>query len=216
MTKITSIPLFQVGVLFALTSALWFVVTDEDRAFKKKIFHFMTDGLYYFILTTLAINILFNLSEVLNEPYQAILFSSQSSWAALILVSIFLFYRENKNRGFKKQLDNHSIDHLLNFLLLLGLANHLFYYYKYRSFHTVLFIVIYFVFYLVKDHIKNPQRNEWTLALLGLLHALIMYQFTSIIIYYQIVFYPYQIVSLFFITSSLVFIFRRNLLSKQK
>ena len=106
MTKITSIPLFQLGLLFILTSALWFLLTDENRVFKNKIFNFITDGLYYFITTTLALNVFFNLSEVLNEPYQAILFSSQSSWAALILVSIFLVYRENKNRGFNKQLDN--------------------------------------------------------------------------------------------------------------
>lgn len=216
MTKIISIPLFQVGILFLLTSAIWFLVTDENNTFKKKIFNFITDGLYYFILTTLVLNIIFNLREVLNEPYRAILFSSQTSWTALIIVGIFLVFRESRSNLSSIQQQELYIDQTLNFFLLLGLANHLFYYYKYRSLHSVLFVLIYFILYLLKDRIKNPQRNEWTLALLALSHALVMYSFSKIIIYYQIVFYPYQIISLFLVASILVFYFRRNLLSKQK
>lgn len=216
MTKIISIPLFQVGILFLLTSATWFLITDENSTFKKKILDFITDGLYYFILTTLVLNTVFNLKDVLNEPYRALLFSSQTSWTALILVGVFLSYRESKKKTISINQKELYIDHILNFFLLLGLANHLFYYYKYRSLHSVLFIVIYFVLYLVKDRFKNSQRNEWTLTLLAILHALIMYSFSNIMIYYQIVFYPYQIISLFLIASILVFYFRRNLPSKQK
>ncbi len=216
MTKIISIPLFQVGILFLLTSAIWFLITDEDSDFKKKIFDFVTDGLYYFVLTTLVLNIILNLKDVLNEPYRALLFSSQTSWIALLIVGIFLSYREFKKKTLFINQKELYINHTLNFFLLLGLANHLFYYYKYRSLHSVLFIVIYFVLYLVKDRIKHSQRNEWTLTLLAVLHAIIMYSFSNIILYYQIVFYPYQIISLFLIASILVFYYRRNLPSKQK
>ena len=216
MTKIISIPLFQVGVLFLFTSAIWYFLTDEDRLFKKNIFNFITDGLYYFILTTLGLNVLLNFSEVLQEPYRAIIFSSEISWAALIIVSVFLLYRESKKKPSDFKNPNLYINHLVNFFLLLGLANHLFYYYKYRSFNSVLFILAYFIFYVLKDYIKNPRRNEWTLILLAIIHAVIMYRFSKIVIYYQIVFYPYQIISLLLVASSLIFYFRRNLSSKQK
>lgn len=216
LSKIVSIPLFQLGLLFIVTTALWFLATDESASFIKKIFNFITDGLYYFIITTLALNVLFNLREVLQEPYRAILFSSQSSWAALLLVSFYLIYREKKKELPLKERNEKYIDHTLNYFLLLGFANHLFYYYKYRTIQSVLFILIYFIFYLFKDRVNYSRRNELTLVLLALLHILVMYFFSPIMIYYQIVFYPYQIISLFLIASVLVFYFRRNLPSEQK
>lgn len=217
LSKIVSIPLFQVGVLFIVTSAIWFFMTDKSTPFKKKIFDFITDGLYYSILSTLALNVFFNFKEVIQEPYQAIIFSSQASWMALILVSIYLVYREiTKTPAISNKASEQYIDHILNFFLLLALANHLFYYYKYRNIHSVIFVVVYFIFYLLKDRFNNSSRNELTLVLLAILHGLIMFNFSKIIIYYQLAFYPYQIISLLLIASLLIFYFRRNLSSKQK
>lgn len=214
--KIVSIPFFQVGILFIVTSAAWFLITGESTDFKKQVLNFVTDGLYYFIITTLALNVLFNFSEILHEPYRAILFSSTSSWIALILVSFYLVYREGtKNYSVSLKKEKY-IDHTLNFLLLLGLANHLFYYYKYRNLSSVLFVLLYFGLYLLKDKQSYSQRNEATLVLLALLHGLIMASFSSVIIYYQIVFYPYQMISLLLIASILVYYFRRGFSSKQK
>lgn len=216
MLKIVSIPLFQVGILFIASSVIWFLVTNESLEFKKRVFSFITDGLYYFILTTLGLNMLFNLSEVLKEPYRAILFSSESSWVALMLVSLYLAHRETRKKrtvslGYEKY-----VDHIVNFWLLLGLTNHFFYYYKYRSLNSVLFILIYFMFYLFKDKVKISRRNEWALVFLALLHGVVMYRLSKIIIYYQIVFYPYQIISLLLLASILVFYVRRKFSSKQK
>lgn len=216
VSKIISIPLFQVAFLFIVTSGVWFLITDASTEIKKRILNFVTDGLYYFIITTLILNVVFNFSEVLQEPYRAILFSSTSSWLALILVSFYLVYREKTKKqpvNFEKE---KYINHTLNFFLLLGLANHLFYYYKYRSFSSVLFILLYFGFYLLKDKVAYPHRNEATLVLLALAHGLVMAKFSSVMIYYQIVFYPYQMISLFLIASILVYYFRRGFLSKQK
>lgn len=216
MSRIISIPLFQLGVLFIATSAFWFFLTNKENFFKKKVFNFVTDGLYYFMITTLILNVLFNIREVLQEPYRAILFSSEASWLAIIVVSFYLMYREKKKELPFNQRRQNYIDETVNFFLILGLSNHLFYYYKYQNFQSVLFILIYFTFYLVKDKIKSPRRNELTLGILTLIHGFMMYFFNPIIIYYQMVFYPYQMISLLLIASLFIFYFRRDSLSKQK
>lgn len=216
LSKFFSIPLFQVGILFFLSIGIWFLITDERSSLKKKIFNFSTDALYYFLLTAFGLNIFFNFTDIIQEPYQAILFSNKSSWLALLLISSYLFYRERKKRSLSNTKKQKYIDHTINLFLILGLANHLFYYYKYQNLNSVIFILIYFILYLLKDQIKSPKRNEWTLIILAILHAVMMYFFSSTIIYYHIVFYPYQIISLLLIMSIFVLYFRRDSQSKQK
>lgn len=215
MSKLVSIPFFQVGILFVMSSVIWYFITDLENKFKKRVFDFISDGLYYFLLTSFILNIIFNFSEVLKEPYRAILISSQSFWLALLIVSFYLVYREKKKASFTEYKQVY-INQTVNFFLLIGLANHLFYYYKYPSLQSVLFILIYFAFFLLKDRIRNPQKNEFILILLALVHAVILFFFGKIVIYYHIAFYPYQIISLFLVASSLVFYLRRGLPSKQK
>lgn len=216
MLKIVSIPLFQVGLLFIATTIIWFLVTDEENPLKKKVFDFITDALYYLIITSLGVNVFLNFSDVLSEPYQAIIISSEASWLAFILVSSYLLYREKKkDRNFTITTQNY-IDQTVNYLLILALANHLFYYYKYQSLQSVIFIVIYFLSYLLKDKITDLRRNEILLTVLALAHGVMMYLFSNIIIYYQIVFYPYQIISLLIIASLFILYYRRDLSSEQK
>lgn len=216
LPNIVSNPLFQVIVLFIFATGSWFLATDETTKSKKKILTFVTDGLYYFILTSFGLNILVNFNTVIRDPYRILLFSSNISWMALVLILLYLGYLEYKKHRLINQREDQLINHTINYFLLLGLFNHLFYYYKYRSFHSVIFILVYFLFYLLKDRIEIPRINEWTLILLALVHGILMFSFSKIILYYQIVFYPYQIISLFIIASLLLYYFRRNVSSKQK
>lgn len=212
---IISNPLFQVILLFVLASSTWFVMNDESKKFKQSVLTFVTDGLYYFILITFGLNFLLHFREVINEPYRILLFSSEISWVSLIITLLYLGFREYKKSTYFSATREKYVSQILNFLLLLGLFNHLFYYYKYRSFSSVLFIVIYFIFYLFQNQIKTSFKNEFILLALALLHAAILYGFSSIVIYYQLVFYPYQLISLFVLASLLLFYFRRNSTSKQ-
>lgn len=216
MPNIVSNPLFQVILLFIVTTIIWFLVNDETTILKKKVLTFMTDGLYYFVLATFGLNFLINFREIIREPYQILLFSSEISWIALILVMIYLGFRERKKITSFTPSHEQLVSQLLNFFMLLGLFNHLFYYYKYRRVNSVIFIVIYFTLYFFKDRIKLPRINEWILLTLAFLHAIVMSFFSNIIIYFQIVFYPYQIISLFIIASLLLIYFRRKSTSKQK
>lgn len=216
LPNIVSNPLFQVIILFIFASGSWFLATDETSKVKKKVLTFITDGLYYFILITFGLNILVNYKEVVREPYRILLFSSQISWIALVFVMLYLTYREYKKRTLISMQEDKLISHTIDYFLLLGLFNHLFYYYKYKNIHSVIFILVYFLFYLLRGRIKIHRMNEWTLILLAVLHGIVMFIFGKIILYYQIVFYPYQIISLFIIASLFLYYFRRNVSSKQK
>ena len=217
MTKIVSNPLFQVIILFIGTTGIWFIVTDETYEIKKKILAFFSDVLYYFILTSFGLNLLTNFREIISEPYRILLVSSEIYWIALIAVMFYLTFQANKKSiPINKKMQEKLLDQTLNYFFLLGLFNHLFYYYKYRSITSVIFILVYFLFYLFKDRIKHPSKNELALLVMAFLHAIVMYSFSKIIIYYQIVFYPYQITSLLIIASVLLYYIRRDFSSKQK
>lgn len=215
MSKLLNIPLFQIGLLFIVTSAVWYLITDQERDFKKRIFEFISDGLYYFLIASFLFNLFFNFREIRNELYRAILISTDSFWLGLLSVSFYLAYLENKKElSFTKERQVY-LDQIINYFLLLGLANHLFYYFKYSSFKSILFIFIYFILYLFKDKIKNSYRNEASLLLLALSHYIISFFFGKAVIYYHIVLYPYQIVSLLVILAAIIYYFRRGLPSKQ-
>lgn len=216
MPNIVSNPLFQVIVLFIVTTGIWFVATDETTKVKKKVLSFASDVLYYFILTTFGLNLLFNIREIINEPYRLLLFSSEIYWMALIAVMLYLTFQANKKNLVGNNIHEQLVNHTLNYFFLLGLFNHLFYYYKFRSINSVIFILVYFLFYLFKDRINYSMKNEFALLALALVHAIVMFTFSKITIYYQIVFYLYQMVSLFIIASALLYSIRRDLSSKQK
>ena len=216
MPNIVSNPLFQVIVLFIGTTGIWFIATDEPTEIKKMVLSYVSDILYYFILTSFGLNLLINFREIISEPYRILLFSSEIYWIAFIAVMLYLTIQANKKRLSWNKLHDQLLDQTLNYFYLLGLFNHLFYYYKYRSINSVIFILVYFLFYLIKDRIKHPSKNEIALLVIALLHAIIMYSFSKIIIYYQIVFYPYQIISLLIIASGLLYYIRRDFSSKQK
>lgn len=205
-------PFFQAILLFLASSVTWYFLTDKNKTFKKKIFELMSDGIYYFFLTALGLNVLFNFKEILSNPYRAILFSSMIAWLASILVISFLMIKKRQQIA----TDQLFVSHLINYFLILGLFNHLFYYYKYQNLFSVLFIVIYFVFYLLKNQLHIPWKNEILLATLGILHGLLLFLSGNVILYYQIVYYPYQITSLFLLISLLLFYFRSDGLSKRK
>lgn len=205
-------PFFQAILLFLASSVTWYFLTDKNKTFKKKIFELMSDGIYYFFLTALGLNVLFNFKEILSNPYRAILFSSMIAWLASILVISFLMIKKRQQIA----TDQLFVSHLINYFLILGLFNHLFYYYKYQNLFSVLFIVIYFVFYLLKNQLHIPWKNEILLATLGFLHGLLLFLSGNVILYYQIVYYPYQITSLFLLISFLLFYFRSDGLSKRK
>ncbi len=212
MPNVINNPFFQVGILFVVATGAWFFATDETVDLKKKILNLVTDGLYYFVLTTFGLNLLINFKDIIRQLYQIVLFSSEVSWLALMSVTSYLFFKNRK----KLSRHNHAIDLLINYFLLLALFNHLFYYYKYQNINSVIFMIAYFIFYLFKDRIQSPWKNELTLIALTILHGLMMTFFGKVVIYYQIVFYPYQVVSLLVFASLLLYYFRRNLLSKQK
>lgn len=216
MPNVVSNPLFQVIILFLVTTGIWFLATDETTEIKKKVLSFASDVLYYFILTSFGLNLILNFREIISEPYRALLLSSEIYWMALLAVMAYLTIQTSKKKSLRVNEQMTLVDLSINYFLLLGLFNHLFYYYKYRSINSVLFILIYFLFYLFKDRIKHPSKNELALLILALLHAIIMYSFSKIIIYYQIVFYPYQITSLLIIASALLYYIRRDFSSKQK
>lgn len=215
MSKIVNIPLFQIGLLFLASTAIWYFITDQESPFKKKILNFASDGLYYFLITSFLLNLIFNFKEVISEPYRAILIASDSFYLALLLVSFYLFFREKKKAVDFTEKRQIYLDQTVNYFLFLGLANHLFYYFKYSNLKSILFILTYFLLYLLKDKIKYPERNELSLILLGLIHYLVSFFLGKVVIYYHIVFYPYQIVSLLFVLAALIYFFRRGLPSKQ-
>lgn len=216
MPNVVSNPLFQVIVLFISTTGLWFIATDETTEIKKRVLSFASDALYYFILTSFGLNLILNLKKIINEPYRVLLLSSGIHWMAMLGVMFYLAIQARKKDWSSNKLQEQLVNQTLNYFFLLGLFNHLFYYFKYRSINSVIFILVYFLFYLVKDRMKHSSKNEFSLLLLALLHAIVMYSFSKIIIYYQIVFYPYQIISLLIIASGLLYYIRRDFSSKQK
>jgi len=205
-------PFFQVIVLFLIASFFWYVTTDYDTLFKKKIFSLVTDGVFYFIFMTLGLNALFNLRGVIQEPYRVILFSSNVSWLGTVIAVTYLIFHYRKEIPSNMEI----INGILEYFLFLGFFNHFFYYFKYRNLMSVLFIVVYFVLYLFQNKVKSIWKNEFLLLLMVVLHVVVMYFYSSVIIYYQIVFYPYQIISLFIWISLLLYWFRRRVSSKQK
>lgn len=90
MPNIVSNPLFQVIILFIVTTGIWFIATDETYEIKKKILSFLSDILYYFILASFGLNLLFNFREIIREPYRILLISSESYWMALVAVMFYL------------------------------------------------------------------------------------------------------------------------------
>lgn len=215
LPNMVSNPLFQVIILFIATTGTWFLATDETIEIKKKILSFASDVLYYFILTSFGLNLILNFKEIISEPYRFLLLSSDIYWMAMVGVMIYLTMQAHRKSSSNIEPQELLIDQTLNYFFLLGLFNHLFYYYKYRSINSVIFILVYFLFYLFKDRINHPSKNEITLLILALLHAIVMNSFSKIIIYYQIVFYPYQIVSLLIIASAILYFIRRDVSSKQ-
>lgn len=205
-------PYFQVIVLFLFASSLWYLTTAKPTENKKKIFSLVTDGVLYFVFITLGLNALFNFQEVINEPYQVILFSSNISSLGITITLIYLMIRYYKELARNEEM----VNGILGFFLFLGLFNHLFYYYKYGNLATMIFVLIYFMLYLIYNKSKYRWRNEVLLFFLAMTHAILMYFYSSVIIYYQIIFYPYQIIGLFILISLLLFFIRRNFLSKQK
>lgn len=216
MPNIVYNPLFQVIILFIVTTGIWFIATDETYEIKKKILSFLSDILYYFILASFGLNLLFNFREIIREPYRILLISSESYWMALVAVMFYLTIQASKKRYHVNKMLDQLLDQIFNYFFLLGLFNHLFYYYKYGSISSVIFILFYFLFYLFNNRMKHPLKNELILLFLAVLHGIVMYSFSRIIIYYQIVFYPYQIISLLMIASGLLYYIRRDFPSKQK
>lgn len=216
LPNVVSNPLFQVIILFVAATGTWFLVTNETTEIKKKVLSFVSDVLYYFILTSFGLNLLLNFREIISEPYRVLLLSSKIYWLAMLCVMVYLTIQAHKKNHYSNKIQKELFNQTLNYFFLLGLFNHLFYYYKYRSINSVIFILVYFLFYLFDDRIEHSRKNELALLTLSLLHAIVMYSFSKIIIYYQIVFYPYQIISLLLIASALLYYIRRDLTSKQK
>lgn len=212
MEKIYQNPFFQVIVLFIISSIVWYFLVDEDKNIRKKVLSIVSDGIYYFLLATLGLNFLSQPKAILNNPFQIILFSSQISWWAVIFVVLLFFFKYRKNILQKQEV----VDSIIQYFLFLGITNHLFYYFKYQNLATVLFLLFYFVSYFLHTQLKSFWKNEWILVALGIFHAIILTLFGKVIIYYQIVFYRYQIIVLFLLVGSLLYLFRSEILSKRK
>ena len=207
MATIIQNPFFQVIILVLISSTTWYFLTDEKQTAKRKTLDIVTDSAYYFIFSVLGINVFFNIEEVLEEPYRALIFSSTVSFSATLFVLIFLFYK------YRRSIPQHKerIDSILDYFLILGLFNHLFYYYKYQNIMSVVFILTYFLIYFFQKKWSHFRKAEYILLLLGILHGLFLYLFGHVMIYYQIIFYPYQIVTLFLLTGALLLWLRRDI-----
>lgn len=207
MATIIQNPFFQVIVLFFVSSAVWYFLTTTKRPVKRKAFDVVTDAAYYFIFSILGLNLLLNFKAVLQQPYRILVFSSTVSFLAALLALGLLFYKYHESIPKNKDV----MDSILDDLLILGLLNHLFYYYKYQDILSVVLVVTYFLVYFFKMKWTHPYKVEYLLLVLALVHGLFLYGFGRVVIYYQIVFYPYQIVSLFLLIGVLLRWLRRDI-----
>ncbi|SFC65643.1 hypothetical protein SAMN04488102_1169 [Alkalibacterium subtropicum] len=212
MENIVSNPMFSAIVSLFVGIVIWYGLTDEPACVKKSVVSVFMDTVFYFVAALFGINAVLNISEVIQVPYRILLFSSNVVWIASLGVLIYGSYLYGSKLWKAKEKSKSAA----KLLTAVGLANHSYMYYRYASVTTLLLIVL-FVSLLALLTFTNLTQKVSPIAIasgFGALHLLIMG--TRSVIYFNFVFTPLAILSLFLVFSGLLLGYKRGILpSKQ-
>lgn len=212
MENIISNPMFSAIVSLFVGILIWYGLTDEPAGVKKSVVSVFMDAVFYFTVALFGINAVFNISEIIQVPYRILLFSSNVVWIAslgLLLYGGYLY-------GEKLWKNKEKAKSAAKLVTTVGLANHAYMYYRYASMNALLLIVLFVSLLALLTFTKLTQNVSPILITLGFgaLHLLIMG--TRSVIYFNFVFTPIAILSLFLVFSGLLLGYKRGVLpSKQ-
>ena len=212
MENILSNPMFSAIVTLMMGVGIWFGLTDEPNAVKKKVVSVFMDTVFYFVAALFGINLLLNFNEIIQVPYRILLFSSNVVWLATLGVLVYASYLYGE-KLWKQKTEALSLGKLA---VTIGLVNHAYTYYRYGSARTLLFLLLFAGMLALLTFTPLTRRVSPLLILpaFGALHLLVMG--TRSAIYFNFAFSPAAVLSLFLVFSGLLWGYkRRKLPSKQ-
>ena len=170
MLNLLSNPVFVPLLLISIGSGLWWILSPVTTSEKKKQLNLIVDNVFYFLFIAFILNGLAHISEIIELPYRALILSTNAVSLSFILV---LTYRAI--RYLIQERENHeTLVSVFQLISLIGLVNHIYYYYLYKSTLTVGLIVL-FSGLLLFFSIVPLKGNRWMyVSLLGLVLHLIL------------------------------------------
>jgi hypothetical protein len=210
--NIISNPMFSAVVSLLVGILLWYGLTDESASVKKSVVSVFMDSVFYFVVALFGINAVLNISEIIQVPYRILLFSSNVVWIASLGVLIYGSYLYGDRLWENKE----KAKSAAKLLTTIGLANHAYMYYRYASVTTLLLIVLFvsLLALLTFTNLTQKVPPVWIVLGFGALHLLIMG--TRSVIYFNFVFTPLAILSLFIVFSGLLLGYKRGILPSRQ
>ncbi|OJF91850.1 hypothetical protein [Alkalibacterium sp. 20] len=212
MENIVANPMFIAIVTLMIGVSVWFGLSDESTEVKKSVASVFMDNVFYFVMALFGINALLNFNEIIQVPYRILLFSSNVVWIATLGVLIYGSYLY----GEKFWTDKTKAKSVAKLVTTIGLVNHAYMYYRYTSVNALLFIILFVGLLALLTFTPLTRKVSPFLVLVGfgVVHLLIMG--TRSVIYFNFVFSPLAILSLFLVFSGLLWGYKRRMLpSKQ-
>lgn len=123
ISKLLFMPFLKGLILVGISFFIWWFLTPLQKEAKKRVFFFTSDVLASALLSAFAFQLLFHFSTILRSPYEWILLSGRSlKWGILVTVAFTGF----KKREFVR-FENELYRGLLQFLLISGMVNFMYY-----------------------------------------------------------------------------------------
>jgi len=209
---ILSNPMFNAIVSLLVGIVLWYGLTDESASVKKSVVSVFMDAVFYFAVALFGINAVLNISEIIQVPYRILLFSSNVVWIASLGLLVYGSYLYGEKLWKNKE----KAKSAAKLVTTVGLANHAYMYYRYASMSVLLLIVLFvsLLALLTFTNLTQKVPPVWIVLGVGALHLLIMG--TRSVIYFNFVFTPLAILSLFLVFGGLLLGYKKGVLpSKQ-
>lgn len=159
MLNLLSNPFFVSLLLISIGSGLWWNLSPATTSKKKNHLHLFVDNVFYFLLIAFVLNGVTHISEILELPYRALILSTKEVSLSFLLVLTYRAFRYLK----QERAGHETLLSVFQLIFLIGLINHSYYYYLYKSPLTIGLILL-FSGLLLFFSIVPLQGNNWMYA----------------------------------------------------
>ncbi|MCA9765202.1 MAG: hypothetical protein KC455_02165 [Carnobacterium sp.] len=178
MLNLFSNPVFVPLLLVSTGIGLWWLLTSLAVNEKKETLNRFVDKVVYFLVIAFVGNGFVHFFEIIALPYRALILSTTAISASFLLVLAYSSYRFLK----KEKIEQKIVVAIFQLVSLLGIINHIYYYFLYKSPLMVGLILLFSGLLLLSSTIPLG-GDSWIIAggLLGTIFHLLITRSQSVL-----------------------------------
>jgi hypothetical protein len=171
-------PVFIPLLLVSIGIGLWWLLTSLTVSEKKETLNRFVDKVVYFLVIAFVGNGFVHFFEIIALPYRALIVSTTALSISFLLVLAYSSYRYLRNDGIKQKI----LVAIFQLISLLGIINHIYYYFLYKSPLMVGLIILFSGLLLLSSTI-TLRGDSWIIAsgLLGTAFHLLITRSQSVL-----------------------------------